>query len=315
MRALAAAFGAAVQVRNHAYDRGWLRVRRLQGSVVSVGNLSVGGSGKTPFVILLGEQLTARGIPFDVLTRGYGRDSHAIMAVEATGDARQFGDEPLLIARRLQAPVIVGTDRYLAGQWAEQSFGPRLHLLDDAFQHRQLARDFDLVMVTLEDAVDRLLPWGRLREPLVSLRRADAVVLPAEAPAAALPLADKPIWRIRRGICASGVPPRPLAFCGIARPQRFLAELRQAGIEPAAELIFRDHHPYSEADIEALLTAASRARAEGFVTTGKDALNLGRRIERLQPLVVAQVTMELVDAGTLLSTMLRTIEERRQCRV
>lgn len=315
MKALAAAFGAAVQLRNHAYNRGWLRVRRLQGPVVSVGNLSVGGSGKTPFVILLGEQLQARGIPFDVLTRGYGRGSRAIMAVDVNGDARQFGDEPLLIARRLQMPVIVGADRFLAGQWAEQRFGPRLHILDDAFQHRQLARDFDLVMVTPEDAADRLLPAGRLREPLASLQRADAVVLAADAPAEGLPISGKPVWRVRRGICASGVPPRPLAFCGIARPRRFFAELRQAGIEPSAELTFRDHHPYAEADIKALLAAAKQSGAEGFVTTEKDVLNLGRRIERLQPAFVVQVTMELLDACPLLSAVLRTVEERRQCRL
>jgi tetraacyldisaccharide 4'-kinase len=206
VKLLASIFGAAVRLRNGGYDRGLLRARRLAGPVVSVGNLSVGGSGKTPFVILLGEHLKARSIPFDVLTRGYGRGSREILAVEPGGDARRFGDEPLLIARRLQVPVIVGADRYASGRWSEEHFGPRLHLLDDGFQHRQLARDFEIVMASPEDAADRLLPAGRLREPVASLRRTDAVVLAEGASTQGLPLAGRQLWRIRRGICAVRVP-------------------------------------------------------------------------------------------------------------
>src|SRR6202047_3182957 len=178
---LEAIYGAVVGARNAFYDRGWLRARTLQGSVVSVGNLSAGGSGKTPFVILLGELLKQRGIKFDVLSRGYGRKTRGVLQVDPGGLSRDFGDEPLLIARRLQVPVVVGEDRYKAGRFAEARFGPQIHLLDDGFQHRGLARHFDIVLVTPEDARDRLLPGGRLREPLGSLRRADAVVLASGA--------------------------------------------------------------------------------------------------------------------------------------
>ena len=178
---LSAVYGAVVGVRNALYDRRWLRSRSLEGTVTSVGNISTGGSGKTPFVILLGELLKARGIRFDVLSRGYGRATRGVLLVDPGGLPRDFGDEPLLIARRLQTPVVVGEDRYEAGRFAESRFGAQIHLLDDGFQHRGLARDFEIGLVTPDDARDRLLPAGRLREPLRSLERADAIVLTSGA--------------------------------------------------------------------------------------------------------------------------------------
>ena len=131
----------------------------------AAGRLQAGGSGKTPFLILLGELLKQYGIPCDVLSRGYRRLTTGILAVDPVGSPRQYGDEPLLIARKLGVPVIVGEDRYAAGQLAEEKFGPRLHLLDDGFQHRRLAREFDIVLASPSDARDSLLPTGRLREP------------------------------------------------------------------------------------------------------------------------------------------------------
>src|ERR1700736_1769574 len=141
MNLLSSLFGLGVRARNALYDRGLARAQRLTGPVVSVGNLSVGGSGKTPFVLLLGELLQARGMKFDILSRGYGRKTKGAMLVDPAGTSHDFGDEPLLMARRLGVPVIVGEDRFEAGRFAEKSFGPQLHLLDDGFQHRSLARD------------------------------------------------------------------------------------------------------------------------------------------------------------------------------
>jgi tetraacyldisaccharide 4'-kinase len=307
---LSAIYGGVVGARNAFYDQGWLRSRSLSGSVISVGNLSTGGSGKTPFVILLGELLRARGIQFDVLSRGYGRMSRGVLLVDPGGLPRDFGDEPLLIAKRLQAPVVVGEDRYEAGLFAEARFGAQIHLLDDGFQHRGLKRDFDIVLVTPEDARDRLLPAGRLREPLRSLRRADAVVLTSGAAAESFPLTDKTVWRVRRGIVPRDIPPRPIVFCGIARPQNFLLQLRAAGIEPVAEAFFRDHHAYTEKDVRDLLQLRQRSEAGGFVTTEKDAVNLGGYLATLEPLTVVAVRMELADAGNAVDTMLRVIEER-----
>jgi tetraacyldisaccharide 4'-kinase len=313
---LASIYGGVVRTRNALYDRGLLRSRRLQGAVVSVGNLSAGGTGKTPFVILLGELLKARGIKFDVLSRGYGRRSKGVRLVDPAGLPQEFGDEPLLIARKLQSPVIVGEDRYQAGRFAESKFGPALHLLDDGFQHRALARDFDIVLVTPHDAGDQLLPAGRLREPLNSLRRADVVVLASGASAESFPIEERLVWRVRRGIelknMTANVPPRPVAFCAIARPQNFVLQLRAANIEPVAEAFYRDHHAYTEKDVRELLALKLRSEAGGFVTTEKDAVNLGGYLSALAPLTVVPVKMELSDAANALDTMLHKIEKRKR---
>ena len=261
MNPLSAIYGGVVGARNALYDRGVLRAQRLQGAVVSVGNLSAGGSGKTPFVMLLGELLKARGMKFDVLSRGYGRKSRGVRLVDPAGLPQEFGDEPLLIARKLQVPVIVGEDRYEAGRFAESKFGPQLHLLDDGFQHRALARDFDIVLVTPQDATDRLLPAGRLREPLA--------------------------FFAARGCCGAGqrrfgrvVSARRQSWCGACgvelcrrtfrRGRWFFAalrgrrisclQLRAANIEPVAEAFYRDHHAYSEKDIRELLELKQQQR-------------------------------------------------------
>ena len=309
-------YGGIVSSRNALYDRRILgrsivRPRRLEGPVISVGNLSAGGSGKTPFVILLGELLKARQIKFDVLSRGYGRNTRGVFLVDPSGLPQQFGDEPLLLARKLQVPVIVGEDRYQAGRFAESKFGPQLHLLDDGFQHRQLARGFDIVLLTPQDATDRLLPAGRLREPLRSVRRANAVVLTGGASADSFPLEGKLVWRVRRGIVAQNVPPRPVVFCGIARPQNFVLQLRAANIDPIAEAFYRDHHAYTEKDVRELLDLKRRSEAGGFITTEKDAVNLGPYFSALEPLAVIPVRMDLADAANALDTMLHMIDERK----
>ena len=310
MNPASAIYGAVVGARNRLYDRRTIQPRRLHGPVVSVGNISVGGSGKTPCVILLGELLKQRGIRFDVLSRGYGRKTRGVIQVDPAGLSATFGDEPLLIARRLEIPVVLGEDRYQAGLYAEGKFGPQLHLLDDGFQHRRLARDFDIVLVTPDDARDSLLPAGRLREPLASLRRADAIVLTSGANPENFPIEGKLIWRVRRGISTENIPSRPVAFCGIARPQNFMLQLRKAGVEPAAEAVYRDHHAYTEADIRELLALRDKSEAGGFVTTEKDAINLGGFFNALQPLAVVPVKMELADAANALDTILRIVDER-----
>jgi tetraacyldisaccharide 4'-kinase len=312
MNPLSPLFGLGVRARNALYDRGIARAHKLHGPVVSIGNLSVGGSGKTPFVLLLGELLKTKGLKFDILSRGYGRQTRGVALVDPAGSTRDFGDEPLLMARRLGVPVVVGEERYQAGLLAERKFGAQFHLLDDGFQHRSLARDFDIVLVTPEDIRDRLLPAGRLREPLNSLRRADAIVLTGGASQEAFPLDGKLVWRARRGITPTNVPARPVVFCGIARPKNFVLQLRTAGIEPAAEAFYHDHHAYNEQDIRDLLSLRQRSEADGFVTTEKDAVNLAGYLSALEPLAVVPVKMELVDAANAVDTMLARIAERRR---
>ena len=311
MNPLSWIYAAGVRTRNALYDHGTLPARRLQGPVISVGNLSVGGSGKTPFVILLADLLRARGIKCDIISRGYGRRTKGVALVDPGGSPAEFGDEPLLIARRLGIPVVVGEDRYQAGLFAEKKFGAQFHILDDGFQHRALARDFDIVLLTAEDARDHLLPAGRLREPVTALQRADAVALTGHATADEFPLAGKLVWRVRRTIAPTNVPPQPVAFCGIARPKAFFLQLRFEGIEPAVEAVYRDHHFYSEKDIRELLQARQQSEAGGFVTTEKDAINLGGYLSALQPLAVVPVKMELADASPALETMLSRVENRR----
>jgi tetraacyldisaccharide 4'-kinase len=300
----------ATATRNHFYDSGTFRSRKLSRPVISVGNISVGGSGKTPFVILLGELLKQRGITFDVLSRGYGRETHGVLAVDPAGSARNFGDEPLLIARRLGCPVVVGESRYKAGMFAERNYDSAIHVLDDGFQHRSLARDFDIVLLAAQDLRDQLLPAGRLREPVSSLRRADALVLTEEADPAQLP-PGKFVWHARRSLAIAAAPRTPVAFCGIARPQKFIEQLRAADIQPVAEKFYRDHHRYSQSDILDLKKLRNRCGAGGFITTEKDLINLGPYVAELAPITVARVEMEVVNSPHVLDTILRVIAERR----
>jgi tetraacyldisaccharide 4'-kinase len=311
MNPLTGLYGAASGMRNSLFDRGVLQPHQLEQPVISVGSLSAGGAGKTPFVIALGELLKARGISFDVLSRGYRRKTRGVLVVEPDGRASDFGDEPLLIARRLGIPVIVGERRYEAGRVAERKFQPQLHILDDGFQHRSLFRDFDIVLLTADDFHDRLLPSGRLREPLSSLERADAVVLPSGLAAEHPTLRQKTIWRVERELILPNPPPAPIAFCGIARPEQFFAQVRAAGITPAAQLSFGDHHAYVRSDVQRLLNECAKLQAGGFLTTEKDAVNLGALQGELKPLAIAVLKLTLDRPADVVDTMLARISEHR----
>jgi tetraacyldisaccharide 4'-kinase len=322
MNPLSALYGAAVGVRNALYDRQILRSETLKHPVISVGNVSAGGAGKTPFVMLLGRLLQQKQIAFDILSRGYGRRDRAIRLVDTKGSVDVYGDEPLLLARELEVPVIVGGDRVSAGRYAEQLFaearpahGKWLHLLDDGFQHRRLARAFNVVLLSRKDVEDSLLPVGRLREPLSSLRRAQAIVITDETPDSALPAsaAGKHIWRVQRRVeLASAVPAKVVAFCGVARPNIFFADLNALGASPAATKVFPDHHRYSSTDAESLLELKRRSSAEAFITTAKDMVNLQSAglLERLQPVIELRLRMEFVSPAPdeIFETVMRAVE-------
>jgi tetraacyldisaccharide 4'-kinase len=207
----------------------------------------------------------------------------------------------------------VGADRYAAGQFAEQKIVARLHLLDDGFQHRRLARDFDIVMVSPTDTQDTLLPGGRLREPLSSLLRADALVLTNDASCEGLLLAPYLVWRVGRDI----VVPAELsgscfAFCGIARPANFFEQLRAAGVSLAGTRSFADHHLYTDSDVRKLQALRKGHGAEAFVTTEKDAINLQSHVATLAPLHVVPVRMQLENAEAALNAMLSRIAARNR---
>jgi tetraacyldisaccharide 4'-kinase len=312
VKPLSALYGAATRLRNGLYDRGLLTIDRLKGPVVSIGNLAVGGSGKTPFLILLGELLQQRGIAFDVLSRGYRRRTQGVAIVDPGGSADDFGDEPLLIARKMGVRVVVGEDRRQAGETAEATFGPQFHLLDDGFQHRQLARDFDIVLVTPTDAQDCLLPSGALREPVTSISRANAVVLTNDTPADGLGLRNQLIWRVHRDLVPLETRGPCFAFCGIARPTNFFTQLEAAQVLLAGKHSFRDHHRYTDDDVRELQRLRRQAAALAFVTTEKDAVNLGTRLQALEPIHIAQVRMTLDDPHAGMDAMLATITERKR---
>jgi tetraacyldisaccharide 4'-kinase len=301
------------------YDRGMFRSRRLQAPVVSIGSISAGGAGKTPFLILIGELLKERGVEFDVLSRGYGRRTRGVAVVDPSGTPEQFGDEPLLIARKLGVPAVVGEDRYAVGTFAEEEFGPQLHLLDDGFQHRRLARDFDIALITERDVKDTLLPTGRLREPISSLARASAVVMMDGIESDRIPVREGQFrWRVSRGI----VPPKTtgpcLAFCGIARPKNFFTDLAQSGLRVVGTREFRDHHRFSVADVESLFKQAHESGAVAFVTTEKDAVNLEQHALRLHPLYVVPVQMRFeptADGESPIDQLCAAIQQGRESHV
>ncbi len=315
MNPLSALYGAAIGLRNSLYDRGTLRARQLHAPVVSIGNIRVGGAGKTPFTICLGEFLKARGIDFDVLSRGYKRQTTGVHIVDPNGNAEEFGDEPLLIAKSLQVPVVVGEKRFDAGRAGEAKFDSKLHLLDDGFQHRQLARQFDIVLLDEADLKDTLLPTGRLREPVSALWRADVLVMPTGQPEGKAADFGKPVWRVRRSLRFHGsLPKRPLAFCGLARPDRFLSDLLANGVHPVSMVQFPDHHRYTHMDIAQLRTASERNAGDGFITTRKDVMNLGALVHHLPNVNVADLEVQLLAAENCLDFMLHTIAARHERR-
>ena len=270
-------------------------VRRLTWPVVSVGNLSTGGAGKTPLTIALAQALTRRGVRVDVLSRGYGRRDMAAALVRTDGTAEEFGDEPLLMARVAGVPVYVAAERYEAGLLAERNGGKggaAMHILDDGFQHRQLHREVDILLLNRDDWHGRLMPAGNLREARRAAARTSVIAVPADDAEFERELRAwgwaGPVWRLRRRMETPEVAGPVVAFCGIARPEQFFAGLEALGVRLAARIVFRDHHVYRERDVERLRTMALRAGAT-LLTTEKDAVRmsasasgLGLRTTRLR---------------------------------
>jgi tetraacyldisaccharide 4'-kinase len=290
-------YGAAARQRRRWYAGHPSRQRHLSRPVVSVGNLRVGGAGKTPIVAAIARLLMARGERPAILTRGYAREAASDgVTVVSDGVAvlagvETAGDEALMLARELAGvPVLVGADRYLSGRLAERQFGATVLLLDDGFQHLPLARDADLLVVDQDDLSDRVLPAGRLREPLTSARLADAVLVNAgdEAAAAGVgrSLGVTTAFFVTRTLSAprliatdepaavvpTGAP--VFAVAGIARPERFFSNLAAAGWHVAGTRAFGDHHPFTQRDVDRIAAQAGTAGAAIVLTTAKDGVRL-----------------------------------------
>jgi tetraacyldisaccharide 4'-kinase len=317
-------YAAAVAMKDALRQAGLLRTRRLRWPVVSVGSLSAGGAGKTPVVIALAKLLQEMGQQVDVLTRGYGREGRGVEQVEPDGDraAKRFGDEPVLIAKQTKVPVWVGGDRFEAGERAEAAAGDAqrgVHLLDDGFQHRQLARTIDIVLVTAEDLDDVMLPAGNLREGLSALQRADVVVVREDE----FEVVGKRVWErvcegaqmwtVRRTLrfpaplFVFGAGLRPVAFCAIARPEGFAAMLQEAGCGIVETVAFGDHHRFSMADVERVIEVAKGLNGSGFVTTEKDAVKLTaamrERLKQVGPLMVVTLEAAFADSQAVMRAL------------
>ncbi len=322
---LTTGFKLGVALRRASYRRGWFQTRRLRSPVVSVGNLTVGGTGKTPLVAAIAGILRKRGRNPGILTRGYGRRSREPLlvlepAATRTADPRECGDEPVLLAQALpEVPMIICADRYRAGCLAEERFQVDVHLLDDGFQHWALARDTDIVVLdTTQEISDRaLLPAGRQREPSSALQRADCVILTRVElgdpgtleqrvrqinPRAAIfhsltkldHLVDIRSERIYPPNAFEGEP--ILAFCGIGNPRAFFADLRKWGFSVIGERTFSDHHNYTGADVELLAKGLKKTEAKALVTTEKDAMNFPAPFPGKIPAVACAIEASICEA-------------------
>lgn len=287
LRPLGALFGAIVALRRSAFRRGLLRVGRSGLPVIVVGNVTVGGTGKTPFSIWLAGALRERGLQPGLLSRGYGGRARGVHDVRPDDDPAQVGDEPLLLAAAGDWPVVVAADR-LAGAERLRARGARLAICDDGLQHYALARDLEVAVVDAARGLGngRLLPAGPLREPASRLGTVDFVVLNGEGgwkPEAAIPASAVLTMRLEPGAARSLAPGRPAptrplesfrgspvhAVAAIGNPARFFRMLRAAGLD-AREHAFPDHHAFVAADLDfgdahpVLMTSKDAVKCRSF---------------------------------------------------
>ena len=310
---LGIAVGAGAALRAACHRRGLLPQARLGCPVISVGNLSVGGSSKTPLVAWIAERLLAASLPVAILSRGYGGSFRGDCLIVNDGErvlagAEQAGDEPVMLSRELPSAVVaVGPRRDIVGQAVLARFGRRVLLLDDGFQHLRLARDLDVLCLGKGDADDWPLPAGRLREFARASARADVKLRVLEAddtshgadvfarrrPAGFVDLRGNP----------QQAPLRPALLSGIARPERFRADVRSLGVEVVSHTRFPDHHRFQADDVVAAARSARAAGADALVTTAKDAVRFPD-LELPLRMLVMKITLELLDESAFLERLL-----------
>jgi len=273
-------YGKLVNLRNSLYDKGILKVKKLPVPVISVGNLSVGGSGKTSFVLYLANLLREKRVC--ILSRGYKRKTKGPLIVSEYGNVKvsweEAGDEPYLMAKLLPfASVVVSEDRYEGGLLSLERLSPEVFILDDGFQHRKLHRNLDILLLKKKDLKDKLLPAGNLREPLKFINRADILVLSYQEVEPFNFFTGKPTFKMFREFCCvlnSNFEELPLdfirekevvAFSGLGDNEQFYKTLKKLGIKVKEFLSFRDHYDYSDFVLE---------EGEIYLTTPKDLVKL-----------------------------------------
>lgn len=318
LSALSAVYGTGVGLRNFLYSSGAFKTHRLPCRVISVGNITVGGTGKTPIAIFIAGLLKGKGYKTVILSRGYGGKAQGPALVS---DGRQTllspdiaGDEPCLMAARLPGvPVIVSPDRVKGGLFAIEKFSPDFIILDDGFQHRRLERDINIVLIDSKEGFGNgyLLPRGILREPLEGLRRANLVLIKGGEPDGevkeTLKKYDIPAMTFDYSITgmaevASGSPKklsdikgtRALAFAGLANPDSFFSAVETLGVEITKKLKYPDHHPYAPSDIETI--KANTGNGGIAITTEKDAVKL-KALAGAFPLYALRIEARLDEKG------------------
>jgi tetraacyldisaccharide 4'-kinase len=316
---LSVLYGGYVRTRAWLYQKGWLKQRRLGCKVISVGNLTVGGTGKTPMVLWLAEKFLAEGKRVAILSRGY----------RGSGGT---SDEINLMKHRLQDRVRfgVGKDRFAQGHHIEQQQTVDVFLLDDGFQHLPLARDLDILMLDGSRKLKNqwLLPLGTLREPISACRRSDLLVVTRKAERPDIDTggvnqycifyARTRLLGFRRHGHHTGIQHLSeighgpfFAFCGIGNPQAFFDDLSSWEVPIAGESVFRDHHLYREADLRRLERAAQRAGAIAFVTTEKDAENLSRGKSTAIPIFVAVIDFVITEESEFIAALEQKLQMPR----
>jgi len=303
---LSVLYRAVTQTRLAAYNKGLLSVTKLPVPVISIGNLTTGGTGKTPLVEWVCRTLARKQRKVCILTRGYGRTNAGSRVVVSDGstvltNAAEAGDEPFLLAQNLKglAAVISDPNRIAAAKWALGNLGTQVFVLDDGFQHLALARDLNILTIDATNpwGSGKLLPAGRLREPRSGLSRADCVVVtradqtdelfPLEAEIQNLAgsrlivtshMTVKSVYSLNSETPKElrSVPQPAAAFCAIGNPDSFFELLRRGGINPVFTRTFRDHHPYTQSEVESLIQESRKAGAQSIITTAKDAVKLPR---------------------------------------
>ena len=321
IRLLSRLYDEAAWRRRRWYDRRPEARRRLSRPVISVGALAAGGSGKTPLTAHVAKTLVAMGERPAVLSRGYGRaDAVAGVVVvrdteRVVGELSTAGDEPWMMAQALDGvAVLVADNRYLAGRLAETHLGVTVHLLDDGFQHFQLERGTDLLVVSPVDFDDPVvLPAGRLRERVATARYADAVLVVDAADDLRASVAERlglaRYFGVRRHVGKASVVgqqlereqlgpgARVIAVAGIARPERFFGDVRAAGFDLVHTLVFRDHHRYTPRDAARIQAEARTARAQAILTTEKDQVRFQAVLPFDPPLATMPLTLDVEPAA------------------
>jgi tetraacyldisaccharide 4'-kinase len=328
-------YGAVTRTRLSLYRRGTFQTTKLDRPVISIGNITTGGTGKTPLVEYVAKLTASQGKKVCILTRGYGRKDPHLQVIVSDGygvlaSPGEAGDEPYLLATKLagKAAVISSADRIAAGQEAIKDFGSEVFVLDDGFQHLRLARDLNIVCI---DATNpwgggRLLPYGRLRESLAGMRRADCVVLTRCDQVESVEIlreevlelsGGKPIFESRmRPVRVTSlrngpeilVPGRVGAFCAVGNPSSFFESLRGLGYELGLERAFADHHAYSQSEVDDLNQLAVQTGATALITTAKDAVKLKGMAFSL-PCYVLEIEIVIDDADAFSKLVLDRINK------